>query len=93
MKDKKTEITTETFEVLIIRRRGTLTRKWCEGCGKQVALISLEEACMSGLSIEAVERQVEAGRIHLIEKAGGSSLICLNSLIQSERRQHEKDFF
>ena len=87
MKDKKTEITTETFEVLIIRRRTTLTRKWCEGCGKQVALISLDEACMSGLSIEAVEGQVEAGRIHLIEKAGGSSQICLNSLLQSERRQ------
>lgn len=87
MKDKKTEITTETFEVMIIRRHGRFTCKWCEGCGKQVALISLDEACMSGLSIEAVEGQVGAGRIHFLEKAGGSSLICLNSLIQSERRQ------
>jgi hypothetical protein len=87
VKDKRTEITTESVEVLLIRSRGTLSRKWCEGCGKQVALISLDDACMSGLSIEALERQVEVGRIHLIEKAGGSSLICLNSLIQSERRQ------
>jgi hypothetical protein len=59
-----------------------LSRGWCASCGKQVTLISLDDAFMSGLSLEAVQRQVEAGRIHLIEKVGGSALICFNSLIQ-----------
>ena len=82
MREKKTEITVETFEVLIISRHDRLSRSWCESCGKQVALIGLNDACLSGLSIEAIQRQVETGRIHLIETVGGSSMICLNSLIQ-----------
>jgi hypothetical protein len=82
VKDKKTEITVETYEVLLIRQRSGLSRSWCASCSKQVALISLDDACMSGLSIEAIQRQVETGRIHLIETTCGSSLICLSSLIQ-----------
>jgi len=60
---------------------GGLNCRWCASCAMQVALISLDDACMSGLSLEAVQRQVEAGRIHLVT-VGGSPLICLNSLIQ-----------
>jgi len=60
----------------------SLNRRWCASCSKPVALISLDDLCLSGVSLEAVQRQVEAGRIHLIEAVGGSSLICLNSLIQ-----------
>ena len=82
VKDKKTEITVETYEVLLIRQRSGLSRSWCASCSKQVALISLDDACMSGLSIETIQRQVGTGRIHLIETAGGSSSICLSSLIQ-----------
>jgi hypothetical protein len=82
VKDRKTEIIFETYEVLIITRRGSLSRRWCASCGEQVAIISWDDARISGLGIDAVQRQVEIGRIHLIETAGGSSLICLNSLIQ-----------
>ena len=82
VKDRRTEITVETYEVLIISCQGRLSRSWCESCGKQVALIDLNDACLSGLSIEAIQRQVETGRIHLIGRVGGPSLICLNSLIQ-----------
>ncbi len=82
MKNRRTEITVETYEVLVMSRHGSLSRSWCASCDKRVAIISLEDACISGLSIEAVQRQVETGRIHLIETIGGSSLICLNSLIR-----------
>lgn len=81
MRERKTEITVETYEVLIISRHGRLRRSWCASCGKQVAIITLNDASMSGLSIEAVRRQAEAGRIHLIETAEGLSFICLNSLV------------
>ena len=81
MRERKTEITVETYEVLIISRHGRLSRSWCASCGKQVAIITLNDASMSGLSIEAVRRQAEAGRIHLIETAEGLSFICLNSLV------------
>lgn len=82
MKGRKTEITIETFEVLVISSRGSRHRRWCDGCGKQVAVISIHDACMSGLSMETIERHAPTGRIHLIVAAGGLPTICLNSLIQ-----------
>ena len=77
MKNRRTEITVETYEVLVMSRRGSLSRSWCASCGRQVAIVSLDDACYSGLSVEVVQRQVEDGRIHLVETSGGSSLICL----------------
>ena len=82
MKNRRTEITIETYEVLVMSRHGSLSRSWCAGCGQQVAIVSLDDACYSGLSLEVVQQEVEAGRIHLVETSGGSSLICLNSLIR-----------
>lgn len=82
MKNKRTEITVESYEVLVMSRRGSLRLSWCPSCRKNVAIISLDDACMSGLSIEAIRRHAETGRIHLIDTVGGSSLICINSLIQ-----------
>ena len=87
MRERKTEITIETYEVLIRGRQGALGRGWCAICDKRVATITLDDAYHSGVSREAVQRRVETGRIHLIETIGGSSLICLDSLIQPERRQ------
>lgn len=82
MKDRRTEITVETYEVLLIRQRGGLSCGWCASCSKQVTLINLDDACEAGLSAETIHKRAETGRIHLIETSGGSSLICLNSLIQ-----------
>ncbi len=76
-------ITVETYEVLIVRRAGSLSRVWCASCARPVAIISLDDASRSGLSVEAIHHQVKSGRIHLIETPGGSALICLNSLIQT----------
>ena len=87
VKERRTEITIETYEVLIRSRQGAPGRWWCAICDKQVATIRLDDAYNSDMDIEAVQRQVETGRIHLIETNGGSSLICLNSLIECERRQ------
>ena len=83
MKERKIEITVETYEVLHISRRSSLSRIWCASCGKQVAVFSLNDATLSGLSEEAVSQQALSGRFHLIEAVGGRSLICLDSLIQS----------
>jgi hypothetical protein len=82
VKDKKIEVTVETYEVLIISRRGGLIRSWCANCGKQVTVISMDEACAAGLSAETISQRGETGRIHLIEIAGDPPFICLNSLIQ-----------
>ena len=82
MKERTTEITIETYEVLVTSRRGNLTQSWCASCGTQVVIVSLHDACLSGSAIEAIQRQVETGRIHLVETVGRSSMICLNSLVR-----------
>jgi len=82
VKERKTEINIETYEVMAISRDGSLSRVWCAICSKQVVTISLGDAWLSALGTEAAQREMEAGRIHLIETVGGSALICLNSLIQ-----------
>jgi hypothetical protein len=83
VKERKIEITVETYEVLFISRHNSLGRSWCASCGKHVAVFSLNYATLSGLSEEAVSQQTQSGRFHLIEAGGGRSLICLDSLIQS----------
>ena len=85
MKKSTTRITVETVEVLVISRHGGLKPSWCASCGKAVASLGLNEARLTGLSLEVAAVQVEAGRIHLIETAGGPALICLNSLMQISR--------
>jgi hypothetical protein len=80
----RTEITVETCEVLIISRRG-VTRLWCDGCSKQVAIVSLSDACSSGLSAQEIHRQAEAGLLHLIETIKGVPFICLNPLFQCSK--------
>jgi hypothetical protein len=91
VKEREIKITIETYEVLAISHPGDLNRNWCASCGKRVVVISINDACMSGLSMEAVERCTQTGQIHLIDTAGGLPAICLNSLIQSERRKENED--
>ena len=83
MKERKTEITVETYELLIVKQRGSLSRTWCASCGKHVAVISFKDACMSGLNLEAAQQLVEGGRLHLIETAVGFSFVCLDSLVRA----------
>ena len=83
MKERRTEITVETFEILVVSRRGRLSRKWCENCGKEVAIVSLDDASLSDLRSEAGPGKRATPQLHLIEMADGLSFICLNSLLQN----------
>jgi hypothetical protein len=80
---KRIKITVESYEVLVIRRRGGLGQLWCATCCEQVAAISFSVVTASGLSAETIRLHMEAGRLHMIETVGGSPLICLKSLIQN----------
>jgi hypothetical protein len=82
VKERKIEITVETYEVLVLDRSKRLSRRWCASCRKRVAIISLNDACESGLTAETARRRIEKGQLHLIDDANGSPFICLNSLLQ-----------
>jgi hypothetical protein len=83
VKAKRTQITVETYEVLVVKQRASLSRRWCAACNEETAAIDLQDACNSGLSREAVQRHLESGRLHLIDPTDDLPLICLNSLLQN----------
>ena len=82
MKAKRIEITIETNRVFVIHRRGDLLEGWCAHCDKQVSVIRLEEVALSGLSLQAIRGQMEAGLLHSTAATGEFSFLCLNSLLE-----------
>ena len=90
--DRKTEITIETYEVLIMKSHVGLRRRWCAGCGKQVALVSLNDACSSGFNLQNIQQQVVAGRITRSRRLAGRDL---PHLIDSNLKgdKHEENVF
>lgn len=86
MKDTKIEITVESYEVMLMKERGGLSRSWCAGCSNQATLIGLDDGCEAGLTAEAINIGAETGRIHLVEIAGEPPLICLDTLNKPTRR-------
>jgi hypothetical protein len=83
VKEKRIKITVDSYEILVTKQRGSSNRLWCSSCGKQAAVISLNDACRSGLTIEAAQREVENGRLHLIKTVVGPSFVCLDSLVRA----------
>jgi hypothetical protein len=56
----------------------------CDACGAVVRLVTADDAAaLAGTSAREIYRLVEARKIHFIETAQGSLLICLNSLCDS----------
>jgi len=79
---KRTEITVETRQAIIIRRHGSLIESWCARCNATTGLIRLEEVALAGVSMQTICRHAEADRLHLVEVAEGLNYICLNSLLK-----------
>jgi hypothetical protein len=79
---KRTEITIETHEVLIVRRGDASVRAWCSGCNAEVRMIGIDEAvALSGISIGAIAELVAARAVHGLRDSAGAPIICLKSLV------------
>jgi hypothetical protein len=80
---KRTEITVETDQLLVIRRWRS-RRSWCPVCGREVEVVGVEEA----VAITGVREPLLAGiagdrRWHCCEAPDGSARICLDSVLNS----------
>jgi len=78
---KRTEITVETDEVLVVRRT-RVYRAWCSECGQEVEMLGMDDA-------DALSRRSRRGRQrgqgtgwHLCA-SGDTPLVCLPSLLKS----------
>jgi hypothetical protein len=79
---RRTEITVETDEVIIIRQRRRLLRAWCKECAQQTMMITVDQAAaITQKSSRLIYRMAEAGYIHFAETPEGFLLICLQSIV------------
>jgi hypothetical protein len=83
---KRTRITIETEQVLIIRRRSS-TRHWCWECGRAVDMVDLEQAgALTGVALRRLRDCARTEKWHLAATADGSPLVCLDSLLAARRK-------
>jgi hypothetical protein len=79
---RRLEITVETDEVLVVRRRTNGPRIRCAQCEHRAGLVTVDQAAAAaGVSSRAIFRSVETGVLHFSETPDGRLLVCLNSLL------------
>ena len=82
---KTTEITVETDELFVIKRRDRSSHGWCEACGARVQMVTLAEAAsIARVSELVICGQINARFLHSTETPDGRVLICLNSLLKQQ---------
>lgn len=81
---RRTEITLETDEVVVLRRSSTAAvTRWCSVCAQAVAMITPEEAAaVLSTTPRLIYRLIESGLIHHDESSDGLVIICTGSLAQ-----------
>lgn len=83
---KRTQITVETHQVLTIRRRGC-ARCWCSECGRPADMVRFDEAALlTGVAQGSLCDFARTEKWHLTKGADGSPLICLDSLLATQRQ-------
>ena len=80
---KRTQITVETDQVLIIRRSGSV-RQWCRECGRETGMVNLVQAgLVAGVAQPLLLDLARTEKWHLTEAVAGSPLVCLDSLLNA----------
>jgi len=80
---RRTEITTQTDRILIIRQRSVI-RAWCDECACEVEMVSLEDpGAITGTPLSLLRDGSESQTWHFCEGPDGSRLVCLESLVKS----------
>ena len=77
---KQMTITIETDSLLILRGRST-SHAWCPFCGANVEMIAFQNIGTISSDGKALDDWLKSGALHCAERADGSVVICLNSLL------------
>jgi hypothetical protein len=76
----RTSITIQTERLLVMGNNRSLY-SLCAECGDEVCMVTVDQASsLTGARSRDIYRDIEDGKIHFIETAKGSLLICFNSL-------------
>jgi hypothetical protein len=83
--NKRTVISFETREFLLVHRAQTEGRSMCDGCNAETDWLTPEQAIVvTGLNAREIFRRVESGSLHFKETTEGFSFICAQSLGETE---------
>jgi hypothetical protein len=78
---KTTRITIETERVSTLRC-GSFGRIWCERCGVETEIVTLEAlGNFAPEGVEKIQRWLERGELHWSQSPQGSVRICLRSFV------------
>jgi len=81
---KRTRITLETEQVLMIQQRSS-NRRWCPECSKLVDMVRFAQAAaLAGVSPARLHECAQTEPWHVIEAQDGTSLICLDSMLNAQ---------
>lgn len=86
------KMTIETERTFIFRNRsGCSAPAWCDGCGLEVQMASVDVAAHeTGLSELAIYELIESGALHFTEDENRRVRVCLNSLNFNKRRAERR---
>ena len=88
---KRTEIVIETRQLLAVRGGASAVLQ-CPTCAPSATMITPEEAAaLARTSQHAIHHLLEAGRVHFIDTARRTKLICLNSLLAHLKEGRKPD--
>ena len=78
----RTEITIETHEVMVVRRRSRYPQSPCSDCGGKATMLTLDEATtVYEIGMRSLFRFIEEGKLHFVETPKGTLLVCSESLM------------
>ena len=81
---KRTRITIETEQILMIQQRSS-NRRWCPECSKVVEMVRFAQAAtLAGVSLGVLRECVSAEPWHVAEAQDGTPMICLDSLLKAQ---------
>ena len=82
----RTEISIESSESFVVRRKRYSIRSWCDCCGRvTIFVLPTEAGFLAGLDVNKIVSLVCSGDLHVFETARRGTYICLASLCHMEQ--------
>jgi hypothetical protein len=91
MKKRITRTVVETHEVIRMTTEEQPLLGHCPACGRESVFVRPEAAAReTGISQREIFRQIEAGKIHHLERPDGGVLVCLASAVEPETELNQR---
>ena len=85
-KRRRTEVTIQTRETIVLHAADPSARAWCGQCrAERVFLLPEHAARLTGVSVRTIFKAIEDERVHYLETRDGLTRICSESILKTPR--------